>query len=253
MQKLLILGGTTEASAVAAMMAGDKRFDAMLSFAGATRAPRPPPIAFRVGGFGGAEGLARFLQDRRIDLLIDATHPFATQMTRNAAQAAAMTGVKLLVVLRPPWTPGDGDCWTMVSTMAAAAHALGPLPRRVLLTIGQKDLAAFQAAPMHHYVVRSIDPPDPASLPPSATAISARGPFLEADELALLRESGVEVMVTKNSGGLATQAKLAAARTLAIPVVMVQRPAPPSEGVLVADAAAAAAWLEAHAGTERGV
>jgi precorrin-6A/cobalt-precorrin-6A reductase len=241
--KLLILGGTSEASALARALKDDARFAAVLSLAGATKSPVPPPIPFRVGGFGGAQGLADHLTAERIDLLIDATHPFADQMKRNAAEAARMTGVPLLAVRRPKWRPEPGDDWTLVADMEAAAAALEPERKRVLLTIGQKELSPFKAAPQHAYVVRSVDAPEAESLPPDAEIITARGPFAEADERRLLEERGIEVIVTKNSGGAATQAKLAAARALAIPVVMVARPpVPDAESVETADAAVA--WLE---------
>jgi precorrin-6A/cobalt-precorrin-6A reductase len=247
--KILILGGTTEASAIAKALAGDSRFDAILSFAGATKAPRQPPIAWRRGGFGGFEGLVSYLQNANIDLLIDATHPFAAQMKRHAAIASQIAKIPLLGVLRPPWKPESGDRWTIVPDMPHAAAALGTDPRRVLLTIGQKDLAAFQSAPQHHYVVRSVDPP---SVPPAnAVVITARGPFDEADEMALLRAHGIEVLVTKNSGGSATAPKLAAARKLGVAVVMVARPALPDMAT-VPDAESALRWLD-HEAARRGV
>ncbi|MDB5369144.1 MAG: cobalt-precorrin-6A reductase, partial [Roseomonas sp.] len=138
-----------------------------------------------------------------------------------------------------------GDDWRPVPDMAAAARALGPAPRRVLLTIGQKDLSPFRERPWHHYVIRSVDPPDPASLPPGAECIAATGPFALPEELALLEERRIGVVVTKNSGGGATAAKLAAARALGLPVVMVERPAPPAGVERVADAEAAMRWLVA--------
>jgi precorrin-6A/cobalt-precorrin-6A reductase len=251
MQKLLILGGTTEATSLATSLAGDARFATILSFAGATRAPRPPPVPWRVGGFGGAEGLAAFLRDEGIDLLIDATHPFAARMKRNAVAAAHIAGIRMLGILRPPWQPQRGDHWTMVPDMAQAARTLGAIPRRVLLTIGQKDLAAFLKAPQHRYVVRSIDAPDQAALPQNAIVISARGPFHEEDELALLASHGIDVLVTKNSGGAATAAKLSAARRLSLEVVMVDRP-PPPDTETVADAEACLRWLD-HEAARRGV
>jgi precorrin-6A/cobalt-precorrin-6A reductase len=251
MQKLLILGGTTEATFLATSLAGDTRFATILSFAGATRTPRPPPVSWRVGGFGGAEGLAAFLRGEGIDLLIDATHPFAARMKRNAVAAAQIAGIRMLGILRPPWQPQPGDRWTMVHDMAHAASALGSNPRRVLLTIGQKDLAAFLEAPQHRYVVRSIDAPDQAVLPQHATVISARGPFHEEDELALLASHGIDVLVTKNSGGKATAAKLSAARRLGLEVVMVDRP-PPPDTETVADAEAGLRWLD-HEAARRGV
>lgn len=251
--RVLILGGTTEASSLAARLANDARFTPLLSFAGATKSPRPPPIPHRIGGFGGSEGLAAFLRTGGTTLLVDATHPFAARMKRNAAEAAQLAPVKLLAIHRPEWQPVPGDRWTIVPHMAAAAAALGEAPRRVLLTIGQKDLAEFRAAPHHHYVVRSVDPPTPDALPPKAEIISARGPFDEAAETHLLQSRGIEILVTKNAGGTATVAKLAATRALGLPVVMVARPQIPEGVARVPDSESAWRWLEAHAGTARGV
>jgi precorrin-6A/cobalt-precorrin-6A reductase len=239
--KVLLLGGTTEASALARRLAADARFEATLSLAGATRAPRPQPLPWRIGGFGGIEGLRRYLAEARIDLLVDATHPFAAQMTRHALAAAG--AIPLLRLERPAWSPRPGDTWYRVPDMPAAVHALGEAPRRVLLTVGQKELAPFRAAPWHHYIIRSVDPPEPASLPPQAESITATGPFMLEDERALLHRHGIEVVVTKNSGGTATAAKLEAAREGGIPVVMADRPAPPAGLEVVPDAEQAMRWL----------
>ena len=240
--RVLILGGTSEASGLASTVGADRRFAATLSLAGRTRAPLPPPIAWRVGGFGGIEGLVAYLRAERINALIDATHPFAEQMTCHAAAAAELAKIPLLVLCRPPWQPVGSDRWTVVPDMAAAAAALGRAPRRVFLTVGRKDLAPFAAAPWHHYLVRSVDLPDPAALPAGAKAIAARGPFGEAAERRLLQEHGIDVIVTKNSGGAATAGKLAAARALFLPVVMIARPVPPPLPT-VADAKTALDWL----------
>jgi precorrin-6A/cobalt-precorrin-6A reductase len=243
--KLLILGGTGEASALARALAGDSRFSPVLSLAGRTRHPAPQPLPTRQGGFGGAAGLARYLAAEGIDLLIDATHPFAVEISRNAVEAARATATPMLTVLRPEWEPAPGDHWLLVSDMPAAAAALGDAPRCVLLTIGRQDLAPFAAAPWHHYVVRSVDPPPPESLPPNAEIIAMRGPFLAADERRLLTEHAIEVLVTKNSGGSATVAKLHAARALGLPVVMVARPSKPASETR-ATVAEALAWLAAR-------
>lgn len=251
---VLILGGTTEASAIARALAGSARVRATLSLAGRTRAPVLPAIPSRRGGFGGVDGLVRYLRGHAVDALIDATHPFAARISANAVAAAALAPVPLLAVLRPAWTATPGDRWTEVADMAAAAAALGTAPRRVFLTVGQGDLAPFAAAPRHRYLIRSIELPDPASLPPGARCVAARGPFAEADERRLLRAEGIEVLVTKNSGGDATAAKLAAARALGVPVVMVARPPGPAAPT-VPDAAGALAWLRhrAASGWRRGV
>jgi precorrin-6A/cobalt-precorrin-6A reductase len=248
--RVLILGGSAEASGLARSLAGDDRFAPVLSLAGRTTSPALPPIPHRIGGFGGIEGLARWLGEPGADLLVCATHPFAAQMRRHAVDAARRTGTPLLVVERPAWSPVAGDQWTPVADMAAAARALGETPRRVLLTIGQKDLAAFVQAPQHAYVVRSIDPPAPESLPPRAEVISARPPFGEADERRLLEAQRIELIVTKNSGGGDTAAKLAAARALGVAVIMVDRPPVLDLGGVdaarAADAAGAIAWLESR-------
>ena len=237
MLRVLILGGTTEASALAR------------SLAGRTRAPVLPPIACRIGGFGGGAGLADYLRAERIAALVDATHPFAARMSANACEAAGLTGVSLLRINRPEWQPRAGDRWTLVANMAQAARMLGEAPRHVLLTIGQQDLAPFAAAPWHDYVIRSVDAPAPASLPPRTVVLTARGPFAEPQEHALLLEQKITVLVTKNSGGGATAAKLAAARSLGLEVVMILRPLLP-EASEVTDAGAALDWL-AHQASSR--
>jgi precorrin-6A/cobalt-precorrin-6A reductase len=259
--RILILGGTGEASALADRLAGDARFAPVLSLAGRTVAPRLPEIPVRVGGFGGGAGLQAYLVETGVQALIVATHPYAVQMRRNAIEAVRALGIKLLLVERAGWVAGAGDDWTEVAGMAEAAAALGQTPRRVLLTVGRQDLAPFAVAPWHDYVIRSVDTPPQEVLPARAKIISARGPFGEAEERRLLRDEGIEVIVTKNSGGAATAGKLIAARALGVCVVMVARPPwPEVAGVCasrVADAAEAWGWLEAlhraQASTERGV
>ncbi len=238
--RVLILGGTTEAMEIARTLAGDARFSPVLSMAGRTRAPALPPIPWRIGGFGGAAGLAACL--RQFDALIDATHPFAARISANAAEAAALAGVPRVTVLRPPWMPQPGDDWLCVPSMAHAAAALGPRTRRVFLTVGQNELAPF--GPPHAYLLRSVDPP--ADPPPNATVIAARGPFTEAADRALMAGHRTQVLVTKNSGGTAVAGKLAAARSLGLRVLMVDRPPPPT-GELTPDAAGALAWLHGQA------
>ncbi len=244
--KILILGGTTEASAIANGLAGDPAIQAVLSLAGRTRAPVLPAIAARRGGFRGVEGLVRYLRDEAIDALIDATHPFATQMSRHALAAAEQAGVPRLAVVRPAWVRQPGDDWTESADMADAMRALGERSRRVFLTVGQQELAPFAKAPWHDYLIRSVEPPDPSLLPPGARCIAARGPFETAGERWLLEREAIEVIVTKNSGGSATVAKLIAARALGLPVVMVARP-PAVAGPTVVDAARALAWIRHHA------
>ncbi len=241
--RVLILGGTTEASALADALYGDHRFAPTLSLAGVTRAPHLPPIPARIGGFGGADGLRHWLAEAGTDALVDATHPFAQRISRNAVAAVAGTGTVMLRIARPPWLPVPGDRWTVVPDMAAAAASLGVPPRRVLLTIGRKELAPFLAHPQHHYLVRSVDPPPPEALPPDSVVLARRGPFALPEERALLLAHRIELLVTKNSGG--DDAKLLAAREAGLAVVMVARP-PPVPAPTVATWQEALGWLERH-------
>jgi precorrin-6A/cobalt-precorrin-6A reductase len=244
--RVLILGGTAEASALARLLAGEAWVAPVLSFAGRTVSPVLPPIPSRIGGFGGADGLAAYLRAEAVDLLIDATHPFAHQISINAEMASAAAGLPRLVLQRPPWVAGPADNWHSVPSVAAAADALGAVPQRVFLTIGRQDLLPFQAAAHHFYLIRSVDPPDRALLPPQAEILTGRGPFTETHDRALMEQHGIGVLVTKNSGG--ADGKLNAARALGLPVIMVaRRPAP--DGETVTDPAAAMAWLRDHAET----
>ncbi|GAB5468275.1 MAG: cobalt-precorrin-6A reductase [Rhodospirillales bacterium] len=242
--KVLILGGTTEASALARALAGDARFEATLSLAGRTRNPVQAPIAQRVGGFGGSAGLAAHLRREALQALIAATHPYAAQMARNAVAAAADVGLPFLALRRPPWLRQPGDRWRAVADAAAAVAALGTAPRRVFLAMGRQELAPFAAAPQHDYLIRSVD--HPGALPlPKLRVITARGPFDAAEEERLLRDAEIEVLVAKNSGGSASYGKISAARRLGLPVVLLERPLLPSAET-VATAEAAMAWLATH-------
>lgn len=241
---LLLLAGTGEATALAGRLAGSGAVDVVASLAGRTRRPAPLPCPVRTGGFGGAEGLAAELRAGGYALLIDATHPFAGRMPRHAARAAAAAGIPRLRLVRPPWRPGPGDDWVAVADVAAAAAALGKLgARRVLLTVGRQELAAF-AGVTAALVIRSIDPPNRAVVPRAAVVL-ARPPFSVAGEMALLREHAVDTLVTRNSGGAATAPKLAAARATGVRVVMIERPAPPP-GPTAATVDAALAWVAGY-------
>ena len=248
--KVLILGGTTEASALARKIAGDSRLAPLLSLAGRTTNPQPQPIPTRTGGFGGIEGLARFLRSEGIDAVVDATHPYADQMSAHAVAACKETGAPLASLVRPEWQRHAADRWQIVADTEAAARALGAAPRRVFLSLGRQDLHVFAAAPRHHYLARLIEKPDQATLPPDLRLLQARGPFDRADEERLLREERIEVMVSKNAGGTATYAKIEAARALGLPVVMIARPHKPA-GVVMADVETCVAWL--HGLAPRGV
>lgn len=223
---ILILGGTADARAIVAQLAGDPSLRVTTSLAGRTLNPIVPDGDVRTGGFGGAEGLARWLTENHVALLIDATHPFAARISANAQAAAQRTGIDFLILDRPAWTPVAGDNWTEVDTMADAASALGATSRRVFLAIGRQEVAPFDAFRQHAYIVRSVEPIETGLLT-GATLLLDRGPFNEAAERRLLEEHHIDVLVTKNSGGKATYGKIAAARALGLPVIMVRRPAPP--------------------------
>jgi precorrin-6A/cobalt-precorrin-6A reductase len=247
-ERILILGGTLEARRLADALAGRPRLAVTLSLAGRTAEPLYQPVPVRRGGFGGPEGLADYLRAQRIDLLIDATHPYADVISANAAHAADLAGIMLLAIRRPPWARVDGDQWIEVADAEEAAHALGEVPRRVFLPLGRNDLEPFATCPQHFYLVRSVDPVDPPLAVPHAVYVTARGPFTEAEDRALLAQHRIEIVVAKNSGGDATYGKIEAARGLGLPVVMLARPALPSVPS-VGTVEEALAWLD-HAGTE---
>jgi precorrin-6A/cobalt-precorrin-6A reductase len=243
MRRVLILGGTLEARRLAERLRGRADVAIMLSLAGRTAAPVAQPVPTRVGGFGGAEGLAAYLRAERIAALIDATHPYAATISANAARAAAVAGVRLLALRRPPWQPVAGDRWTEVADVPAAVRALALAPRRVFLALGRKELQPFGTAPHHHYLVRSVDPVDPPLPVPHATYLVARGPFAESAERELLTAHAIDAVVAKNSGGDATYGKIAAARGLGIEVILLRRPHL-SDVPSVASIEEAAAWLD---------
>jgi precorrin-6A/cobalt-precorrin-6A reductase len=241
--RVLILGGTTEARQLAERLAPRRDLDVTLSLAGRTNNPVPHPVPLRVGGFGGAQGLADYLAAERVDRLIDATHPYAAVMSEHAAHAAQTTRIPLLALRRPAWTAIAGDRWIDVADVRAAAQTLGPTPRNVFLAIGRNEIAAFEAAPQHRYLVRSVDPVDPPLAVPQAIYVQARGPFREEDDRALLAAHAIDVVVSKNSGGAAAYGKIAAARTLDIEVVLLRRPTLP-DAPSVATIEAVFAWLD---------
>ena len=247
---LLILGGTRDASALAARVA-DAGLDAVLSYAGRVETPRAQPVPTRTGGFGGINGLTAYLRDREVTHMIDAMHPFAAQMSRHAIAASQVTGVPLIALTRPAWVPEPGDRWTHVPDMEAAVDSVGDTPKRIFLAIGRTEIARFARQPQHHYLLRLVDAPRAAPPLRSHDVVVDRGPFDLASDRALLRDHAIDLVVSKNSGGDGARAKLIAARALGLPVVMVDRPAlPPRREVTGVDAVME--WL-AHDGTERGV
>jgi precorrin-6A/cobalt-precorrin-6A reductase len=241
--RLLLLGGTGEARALAAALR-ERAVPVVSSLAGRVRNPALPVGEVRIGGFGGADGLAAYLREESITHLVDATHPFAATITASAARAAAATKVPLVVLRRPGWEPRDGDDWTRVPTVPAAARAVAATPPgTVFLTTGRRDLDAFADDDGHAFLVRAVDPPT-GPMPPRTTLLLDRGPYTLDGELGLLREHDVRLLVTKDSGGALTVAKLDAARKLGRPVLVVDRPPLPTGIEAVPTVEAALAQLE---------
>lgn len=245
---LLLLGGASEAVQLGRILAA-RGVKATISLAGRVKDPAAQPLPMRVGGFGGIEGLTAWLKDHAISHVIDATHPFAAQMSANAVAACERAGIPLLALTRAPWVAGEGDRWITVPDIDAAAAALKGPAQRVFLAVGRMNLAAFACQPQHDYLLRLIDPPGALPLP-KAKAIIARGPFDLEGDLALMRTHRIEVVVSKNAGGTGARAKIDAARALGLPVIMIDRPAIPrrAETHNIEDALA---WL--HGAAERGV
>lgn len=248
---MLLLGGTGEARRLAAALATDPAIRVVSSLAGRVANPTLPAGEVRVGGFGGPDGLAAWLRDERVGAVVDATHPFAARISASAAQATAKIPVPFLVLSRPGWTAQPGDDWHRVPSLAAAAETVATLGERVFLSTGRQGLAAFAHLRRQWFLVRSVDPPDRPA-PHRRHVILHRGPFTVDGEVALLRQYAIETVVTKDSGGELTSAKLVAARRLGLPVVMIDRPpagaAAASSNLSTVDTVeAAVAWVAALA------
>ncbi|GAA2982961.1 cobalt-precorrin-6A reductase [Actinokineospora diospyrosa] len=237
--KVLVLGGTGEARALAAALVDSQDHTVVSSLAGRVRDPRLPVGDVRVGGFGGPRLLAEWILEHGVHAVVDATHPFAERISASAAEAALLAGVPLLVLRRPGWPPRPG--WHWVDSLAEARLVAERLGDRIFLTTGRQGLAAF-ATSDRWYLVRCVDPPD-APMPASAKLLLDRGPYTVDGELALLCDHRIDVLVTKDSGGPLTAAKLDAARELALPVVVVRRPPPPAAVPVVETAEQVMAWL----------
>lgn len=241
--RVLILGGTAEAVNLANRIAGD--FDVTYSLAGRTDNPNlPEGVAVRTGGFGGAEALAEWIIENGIAAVVDATHPYAAQIAGNAAEACRVADIPRLKLIRAEWQAQSGDDWLTVADIAGAAGILPSAGRRAFLSVGRQEIGGFAPVVDTTLVIRSIDPPDNADILPGATFISGRGPFSVDDEIALLRDREIDVLVSKNAGGDATYAKIAAARQLGIKVIMVDRPPPPA-GEVSESIENVLAWLNA--------
>ena len=249
MPNILILGGTTEASALAQVVAA-RGLRATLSYAGRVASPKPQPVAVRIGGFGGVAGLTDYLRTEAITHLVDATHPFAAQMSRNAVLAATAANVPLIALTRAAWTPEPGDRWHTVPDVAAAVASLAGARRNVMLALGRMHVAAFAAQPQHRYLLRYVDPPETPPPLPDHHLVVDRGPFTVAGDEALLRAHAIDLVVCKNAGGSGAQAKLVAARALGLPVLMIDRPTLPDRHQ-VADVAKVLHWIAHDA--DRGV
>jgi precorrin-6A/cobalt-precorrin-6A reductase len=244
MKRLLILGGTGDAVELAAQAMGLHRLAVITSLAGRTSTPKKLLGTVRIGGFGGEAGLVEYLQAAQIDLVIDATHPFAAQISWHVAGAAAKVGIPWLMLVRPGWVKLPEDDWIEVDSIAAAVTAIPASAERIFLTIGRQQLAPFASLTDRWCLMRSIDPPDTGMLLPPGELLLDRGPFSLVQELKLLQDYRIDAIVSKNSGGEATYAKIIAARELRIPVIMVQRPILP-EGEIVVDVADTIEWLRA--------
>ncbi|WP_067895905.1 cobalt-precorrin-6A reductase [Nocardia vaccinii] len=242
--RVLILGGTREARKLAEMVSGESGFQVVSSLAGRVRRPVLPVGEVRVGGFGGVDGLRDWISDNEIHALIDATHPFAGVISAHAAAAAAALDLPVLHVRRPGWRERPGDRWIRVPDVASAVDTVAELGSRIFLTIGRQEAGAFAGPTTRWFLIRSIDPPT-APLPPNHELLLARGPFAVEDEIRLLTEHRIDVLVTKDSGGELTVAKLLAARTCGIPVVMIDRPPLPAGARVAESVAAAWEWLRA--------
>lgn len=247
---LLILAGTTEAAAlaravVAAGMSGT------VSFAGRVERLPAQPLPQRVGGFGGVEGLKAYVREHGITHVIDATHPFAAQMSAHAVAACTALGVPLVALTRPPWVPVEGDRWIRVPDIAGAVAALDREPCRVMLAVGRMHLAEFTPNLQHFYLLRLVEPPKAPMPFPNHHVIVDRGPFTAEADRALMEAHGIRLVVSKNSGGTGAYAKIAAARTLGLPVIMIDRP----RGLVLHEVGSVEAVLDwvAHADTDLGV
>lgn len=228
--RVLLLGGTTEARQMAHALKS-AGIETVFSYAGRTNAPVAQPVPVRVGGFGGVDGLVRYLRAEGISHIIDATHPFAAQMSWNAHHASTACGLPLVRLERPAWRAQEGDDWVHVPTLDAAREALPQARSRVFLAIGRMHLASFAGAPQHRYLLRLVDPPGEGLPLPDTTVIVARGPFDVAGDTALLRDHRITHVVAKNAGGSGAQAKIEAARALGVRVILVDRPTLPDTTV----------------------
>lgn len=247
--RVLLLGGTTEASALAHAL-HSAGIETVFSYAGRTNAPGAQPVPVRVGGFGGVAGLLDYLMTEGISHVVDATHPFANTMAHNVHHACTARALPLMRLERPAWVAQNGDDWLSVPDIESICGALPDAPSRVFLAIGRMHVDQFARQPQHHYVLRLVDAPSAPIPLPEHTVIVARGPFDVATDTALMREHRIDFVVAKNAGGSGAVAKITAARALGLPVVMIERPARP-DCAKAYDVGTVLRWLGHEA--ERGV
>jgi len=224
--RALLLGGTGDANALAQALVR-ARIDAIYSYAGRTQIPLPHALQTRIGGFGGAAGLADYIRQENITHVIDATHPFAAEMSRHAVEACGATHTPLIALERAPWMRVNGDNWIEIADIDAAVAALPDVPARAFLAIGRQHIAPFAAKPQHAYTLRFVDTPEGALPLPNVEVIVSRGPFTLQGDRELMASRKIDVLVARNSGGSGARAKIDAARELGIPVIMITRPALP--------------------------
>ncbi|MBT6533829.1 MAG: cobalt-precorrin-6A reductase [Marinovum sp.] len=248
---LLILAGTTEASQLAKQVSAAK-IKAVLSYAGRVERPKPQPLPRRIGGFGGVEGLKTYLRENSITHVVDTTHPFAVQMSQHAVDACVDLDLPLMAFSRPEWKPIAGDNWTEVEDIPAAVSALKGAKKRIMLALGRMHLEAFAKQPHHRYLLRLVDPPGKEPSLPNHDIVVCRGPFTKEGDLALMRDYNIELVVCKNAGGVASRAKLDAARTLSLPVIMIARPRLDRPRLETGSLSKVMQWL-VHSGTDLGV
>ena len=245
-RRVLILGGTGEAAGLARLLESRAEFDVVTSLAGRTRSPAAVPGRVRTGGFGGVEGLTAYLAAEHVDVVVDSTHPYAATISKHATLACDATGVPRVQLWRPAWSPVEGDEWTSVASLDAAADAVADARLSadgcVFLSTGARDVQAFSRLREVRFLVRLVDAPRTPMPLSKSELIVDRGPFAIENERTLFLEHGVELLVSKNSGGAATYSKLAAARELGVPVVMIDRP-DPEPGARAETAEEALRWL----------
>jgi precorrin-6A/cobalt-precorrin-6A reductase len=246
-RRILILGGTTEAAQLARSLQRRRGLKVITSLAGRTREPAAVPGGMRSGGFGGIEGLIRFVREERIDIIVDATHPYAEQISRHAVVASRSTSVPLVRLERPPWPRQPGDRWALVDSLTEAARVAPDYGRRAFLTVGAKELQAFAGMERMWFLVRLVDQPaEPLPLL-HHQVVTGRGPFTSEDERKLLQQHRIDMVIARNSGGDATYGKIAAARALGLPVLLLRRPIPPFDlpaSAVFASAEDALAWID---------